>query len=738
MSKNFVFRILSILFFLIGKFISSGCQTICDFPDIQVYPSSDMQSEVHLSINPIDSNNLILSCNTYLNNHYSQGYFYTFNAGNTWGGNENFPNDSIVGGDPSSAFDGINHGYLSTLIPNLNGPLSNGIYMESSNNGGQNWNTISNATSNSGTDKEMIATDYSNSSKYKNTLYTSWTTSVGNSSKEGEVNYSDNGGGTFSLPITLNRYALGVNVQVDPLGNVYDVWADYGTISQYSFPASGIGLSISNNGGQTFSNPVIAFLDTGIAIYKNAPDPRFNKIGINDLPSMDIDRSDLHNGRIYIVYPEEINNKSVIVLRYSDTQGSFWSGSEIISNQSFTQSFFPWIAVDNINGDIYIAYYAFDQPSGYTTDTYVAYSNNGGNSFQTIKVSDVSFTTQPINNNKLRQGYMGDYIGIVAHGGKGWASWSDNRSGQWQIYVSQVATNSTPGVPSPTLESGFDNWYCSYSSQSFYTFSYRNAVSYTWTTSGGLTINGNLSPFTTTDTLVTISGTTSKAGNVTIVANLSCGGFTLPSSSLYFSGQPNFTPTYKVFCPSNPNNTDSTTAPYIAAGPLTVYFYSAPSNLRISGYRWYIDGSTSYLQTSTNNLPYPTTGTHTVSVSINTQCGWTPQTLWQQVTLCGSSPTMTTYIETTASLKSKGRLSKNEKYLIYPNPVNSSLQIEDKKGDPLGLIKFYDSQGKLIKQIQTGSSYISMPLYNLADGLYILKIVNKNLIPFTKKIIISK
>jgi len=734
-SKNsmikYLLRIVVFIFLIVIKLNFFGnsvhAQLIYDFKDVHVLKSVNPQSEVHISISPNNSNNLILSCNSYPG-FYSQGYFFSSDGGNTWGGSESLQGLSTVGGDPSTAFDGNGNSYLSTL-----NSFGNAILMQSSNDGGINWNNIGSPIFNeSGTDKEMISCDNYYSSPYLNNLYCGWTFFYdSNNDMHVMIDRSINSGQLFGSLSTLNRNGQGVNIQTAPNGNVYAVWADFGTTSPPSSPASGIGFSLSTNGGYSFSPPVIAFNYTGIAIYSRQPDPRFNNIGINDFPSMDVDRSNTHNGRIYVVYPEEVNGKAVIQLQYSDNQGTNWSGPITVSNINFQQSFFPWISVDDTNGDIYIVYYAFDQPTGFSTNTYVAYSNNGASSFQNIKVSDVPFTAQAINNTIFRLGYMGDYIGIVAHCDKAWATWMDNRNGYWQIYVSKVA-------PIPILSSSSSSWECSYMSTIYYVAPYPNAISYTWTTTNGLKINGSSSPFTTSSTSVTISNQNDNnlSGQASVVANFSCG--TSYPDSLPFNGTPNFTPTYKVICPSNPYNADSSTTPYIAAGPLLVYFYSIPSNLRISAYRWYIDYSTSYIQTSTNNLPYPTTGTHAVSVSIDTQCGWSLQTLWQQVTLCSSSPTMSTYTETTASLKSKGILSKNEEYIIYPNPVNSSLQIEDKKGNPLGLIKFYDSQGRLIKQMQTGSSYISMPLYNLADGLYILKIVNKNLIPFTKKIMINK
>jgi len=727
------FYLSTILFYICIALQGKG-QCIFDFPDVVVLPSNIPQSEVNISINPINSSNLILSFNIFSNSTYDlQGYAYSNDGGNTWVGNNNLQGNINTIGDPSTSFDANGNAYISG-IPynfNLNNPGPTGVFTQISYNNGITWNNFYNPSNIiGGEDKDMLNIDTYPSSPYKDNIYCGWA-----QNSHPTINYFVPGGNSFTTPFSFSKnFGNGVNIQTGSNGHIYMCWADYGN-SIYP-PATGMGFALSTDGGATFPTNGIVFNYSGIAIHGAGKDPNFNNIRVNDFPSMAVDKSNgINKGRIYIVYPEEVNNKAVIQFRYSDQEGSIssWSSAQTISPNNFQQSFFPWISVDNTNGDIYIIYYAFDQSSGFSTNTYVAYSNNGGTSFQNLKVSDVAHITQPINSNSP---YAGDYIGIVAYGNKAWGAWMDNRNGTWQIYVSQVAKHST--APILQIDPNYNNWYCSYMTGDYYVNSIPNAITYTWTTTNGLKIDGSSSPYTSSSTSVTISNQSDNnlSGQVSVLANYSCG--TSYPDSLPFNGTPDFTPTYKVFCPSNPYNADSTTAPYIAAGPLTVYFYSAPSNLRISAYRWYIDYSTSYIQTSTNNLPYPTTGTHAVSVSIDTQCGWSLQTLWQQVTLCGSSPTMATYTGTKASLKSKGILSKNEGYLIYPNPVNSSLQVEDKKGDPLGLIKLYDSQGRLIKQMQTGSSYISMPLYNLADGLYILKIVNKNLIPFTKKIMINK
>ncbi len=181
---------------------------------------------------------------------------------------------------------------------------------------------------------------------------------------------------------------------------------------------------------------------TGIRASSN-PDPLFNQIGVNDFPAMAVDKSNgPHRGRIYVVLPikENGNGKAVIGFTFSDNQGGTWSAPTTISIPTGRQNFFPWITVDDYDcsGDVWVTYYSFDTPSGFTTNTYVTHSIDGGATWESQKVSDVGHITAPINDNIFRIGYAGDYIGITAFGGKAYPIWMDNRNGTWQLYCSPI------------------------------------------------------------------------------------------------------------------------------------------------------------------------------------------------------------------------------------------------------------------------------------------------------------
>lgn len=338
--------------------------------------------------------------------------------------------------------------------PNATGS-PDGYMVQKSTNSGASWSASIRGTGpTSGFDKEMIVVDNLSASPYANRFYCGWTEFIGGSDVAHafiKSNRSTDGGQTFSTPDTLRRSngssgGQGACLATGPNGEVYVCWADYGT---GSVPANGIGFAKSTDGGSSFTTTT-AFAYQGIRM--NGTDPRFNNTRVNDFPSIAVDKTNgAYKGRIYIVYPNGgngSNNQSVIQIRYSSDGGSSWSSAQTISISSGRQNWFPWIATDDQTGDVSVIYYSLDSPSGFSTNTYVAHSNNGGSSWENIKVSDVSHTTAPIPG--FGGGYAGDYIGICGYGGKAYPAWMDDRNGTWQLYTSPLSYAIVASISGPT------------------------------------------------------------------------------------------------------------------------------------------------------------------------------------------------------------------------------------------------------------------------------------------------
>jgi hypothetical protein len=205
-----------------------------------------------------------------------------------------------------------------------------------------------------------------------------------------------------------------------------------------------LGFARSNDGGVSFQPYKVAFKYDGIRAFPDTP--TFNYTRIADFPGLAVDKSTgPHRGRIYVAYPTKENHvgKAIIQVRYSDDEGQKWSAPKTVSISQGRQNFFPWIAVDDATGEVWAVYYSVDGAKKFETNTYVAYSSNGGATWENQKVSDVSHITAPINDTLFAQGYVGDYIGITAYEGKAYPIWHDDRNGTWQAYCSPVTSNSS-------------------------------------------------------------------------------------------------------------------------------------------------------------------------------------------------------------------------------------------------------------------------------------------------------
>jgi hypothetical protein len=470
-----------------------------DYPDVVVGASStNPHYELNIAIDKTNQNNLFVCSNTQVSGSSQQSRYYCTNSwGNmVWNGNDSYPGNLIVSGDPSAAFDADGNLYMATLGPAAAQTAFQGVYLSKSLDKGANWTTssllcqpsfISSCTqtsANNGVDKEMIAIDNMPSSTYSNNIYIAWTEfdsdptgSCPSDPTTGFIGFSrsTDHGATFSTPVALRNdhgLGMGVSIQTGPAGEVFACWADYGTPAMG--PATNIKGVRSLDGGQTFTQ-MANITYTGIRgadllqptpIENIGPNAWFNYTKMTDFPSMAVDRSCTpggHKGRIYVAYPELVivNGtwyQSIIKVQYSDNYGANWTSCGQISAASAFQTFFPWVTVDDATGMVCVAYMTIDNSTSldFTTSTHLAYSIDAVH-WGDIVVSDAPHNTEPVPFSGSHT--MGDYIGVAAYGGKAYVAWADCRSAgtdpntgafnpstvnDWKIYVSKVEFNNSP------------------------------------------------------------------------------------------------------------------------------------------------------------------------------------------------------------------------------------------------------------------------------------------------------
>jgi len=327
-----------------------------------------------------------------------------------------------------------------------------------------------------------LAVDTNSKSPYRGRVYSAWTVS---GTSEVISAYKWNGGSNppfgqigfkYSLDgMTWNPYAtpliisdsakpndtamnFGVNLQTGNNGEVYAVWAMYGSNAGNDYqPPYGhefaLAFTKSLDGGQSF-DPAHKIISNIRGI--NDDEDFFNPhefIG-SSFPSMCVDHSIVHPGRIYVAWANrgapgiDTGNYTDIYVFHSDNNGSSWSTPVMIDTyiwQNLTGqikfSVFPWITCDNETGKVCVVFYddrnyrTLDQDPRF--DTYVSMSKDGGatweeshtihiNSFSQMEwggINDSSFCSVPV---PPSYAFFSHYNGISVRDGVAYPIWTTN------------------------------------------------------------------------------------------------------------------------------------------------------------------------------------------------------------------------------------------------------------------------------------------------------------------------
>src|SRR5205814_2296785 len=154
---------------------------------------------------------------------------------------------------------------------------------------------------------------------------------------------------------------------------------------------------------------------------------------MNSFPVIDCDRSTGANrGMIYITWAETRNHfdADIFVKRLTPPNGGRPSVSEPVrvnNDPSGFDQFFPWLRVDQSNGNIEVAFYDRRDDGQLLVNIYIARSTDAGATFpENIRVSQVG--TDPrvqaaVAGTNGSQIGLGDYIGLFAANDKAHMLW---------------------------------------------------------------------------------------------------------------------------------------------------------------------------------------------------------------------------------------------------------------------------------------------------------------------------
>lgn len=419
----------------------------------RVLPTTNTtQSELSIDIHPTNPNIIFAGSNGTpwpVTGVYGTGSYWTLNAGSSWSGFDN-PSPyfgSSNSGDPAAVI-GLNGNFYMGYISSGGGQ---GVSV--STNNGVTWSSyLAGANppgSNDLLDKNHLWVDKKAGSPYSNRVYDAWTHFVAGNASNNQVviNFSTNSGVNWSSfvdissSLTPGSHAQGVNINTGPNGEVYAAFAIYDNWGTGLYGEDAIGFAKSTDGGLTWTKTRI-YSAANFGIRGNL---KSTAIRVSSFPSMSVDRSGgPRDGYIYIVWPQRgvapAGSDPDIVMIRSTNGGNTWSSPVRVNDDPLNNGkdqYYPWCTVDQGTGQLHIVFYDNRHTTSDSTGVWMATSNDGGSNFINYKISDANFKPKPISG--LAGGYQGDYIGITASNGRAYPFWADDRSGNYQAWITTVS-----------------------------------------------------------------------------------------------------------------------------------------------------------------------------------------------------------------------------------------------------------------------------------------------------------
>ncbi|MFQ5905626.1 MAG: HYR domain-containing protein [bacterium] len=419
-------------------------------------------NEPTVAVNPTDSSNIAYAALWEMR--------VSNNGGSTWQPAVSAVVDSgqVRCGDPSLAFDSQGRLFWTYLGCKRNGFSTTGIdiYIARLNpsTGAILSNYPVNVTASAGVnmpadsghfhDKEWLAADRSSSSTYQDQLYVVWTEFTDTGTRV-LTTYSTNQGQNWTAPVQLSAdsgedFVWPSHITTAPNGDVYAAYhSQNGWIGGAPSGDSGrVYVCRSTNGGSTFAQKNMAY-GPGKA------DITFN---VQHKDSGQIDRTQFWlqgsvqpwvlgdpntAGRIYVVANDDPDDDpdsgdpANVYIVVSTNNGQTWgTPSRVDGGPDTTFQVMPTAGIDEEAGTIVVHYYDnrgadTNSAGNYLLDVYATWSSDGGATF----ISDFSINDSMFDPDAgARRRYngpppttrIGEYNGVTAAGGYGFAVWCGN------------------------------------------------------------------------------------------------------------------------------------------------------------------------------------------------------------------------------------------------------------------------------------------------------------------------
>jgi hypothetical protein len=367
-----------------------------------IIDSIDDPNEVSIALDFKNPKYLVAGAN--LNNVYTSS-----DTGRTWANSRLFSKYTVYG-DPCIISDYKGNFYYFHLSDYKNGTWIDRIVAQKSKNKGKKWklDTFIGKNGKKAQDKEWAVVD-----KQNGNIYVTWTQFDKYESKLPEdkslilFSKSVDGGKAWTNPQILSKYAGDCIDDDNTVEGAVPCIGINGEINVAWAGPKGLVFNQSKNQGESWlsEEKVVCEIPDG---WTYEIDSIFR---CNGLPITACDLSNgNHRGTIYINWSDQrngVNNTDVWLVKSVDN-GLTWSKPIKVNNdQGQSQQFMSWFTIDQSNGRLYCVFYDRRNYKDAQTDVYLAYSDNGGESFTNIKVNEKPFLPS-------KGVFFGDYINIVA------------------------------------------------------------------------------------------------------------------------------------------------------------------------------------------------------------------------------------------------------------------------------------------------------------------------------------
>jgi BNR/Asp-box repeat len=154
----------------------------------------------------------------------------------------------------------------------------------------------------------------------------------------------------------------------------------------------------------------------------------------SNMPVLVIDNSPgRYHGMLYMVFADQRSgsNDTDVWMQRSNRYGDSWAAPYKINKDApGKHQFSPAMAIDQASGTIYVAYYDRRAYEDSNTDVYLAYSVDGGVSFNEVKISEQPFIATEVP--------FYDHISITAHNGMVVPVWTRIDDGKVSVWTTVI------------------------------------------------------------------------------------------------------------------------------------------------------------------------------------------------------------------------------------------------------------------------------------------------------------